>query len=83
MIYRPIFLSCDICGFERQPTEGQDRETLASAFKLARDEGWAVRNNGAQIYCPHCMGVTDPDIDAAIEIDTEDGVVGISLVPID
>lgn len=84
MIYRPIFLSCDICGFERKPTEGQDRETLASAFKLARDEGWAVRKNGAQIYCPYCMGALEPDIDVAIdiEIDSKDGVVGISLVPI-
>lgn len=81
MIYRPIFLSCDICGFERQPTEGEDRETLANAFRLARSEGWAVRSNGAQIYCPHCMGAPESNPNAGIA--AKDGVVGISLVPLD
>ena len=58
---------------------------MANAFKLARSEGWAVRKNGEQIYCPYCMGAWEPDVDVSIdiEIDSKDGVVGISLVPID
>lgn len=81
MICRPIFLSCDVCGLERMPTEGATRETLSSAFEAARMEGWTVQRNGTQIYCSPCMGGPIPDVDTEAEVEV--GVVGFSLVPLD
>lgn len=81
MIYRPIFLSCDVCGLERMPTEGEHRETLAKAFRAAREEGWTVWHNGTQIYCSPCVGGPLPDVEVGTGVKV--GVVGFSLVPLD
>lgn len=85
MIYRPIYLGCDSCGIERAPTPDESRENLSEAYSRARDEGWAIRRNGEDIYCPGCMGVevdVEVQVDIELELPDDSGVVKFSLVPL-
>jgi predicted DNA-binding transcriptional regulator AlpA len=54
MIYAPVYISCDSCGLEREPSPGIVRETLADAVAGARVDGWIEYENRARHLCPHC-----------------------------
>lgn len=59
VIHRPIHISCDWCGAEREPTPGQSHETLRAALDAARSEGWMTFKNdfvrgGHDTLCTEC-----------------------------
>ncbi len=56
MIYRPIYISCDMCQKERKPTPKKSRETIKEAIDAAKNEGWYApkKTLGISTYCPSC-----------------------------